>query len=132
MNSRTTGLSRFLWFSYCAASSSAWQSNGLLHYLFFAVARNGIAAKAKTMVEILRFDEALRHRARSRPSKPEADDSFSFWPEVSSALWVSGSQPPVDPANSQGKVLSEILLILGAVAVVATVISLLAGMPLAV
>jgi len=85
------------------------------------------------MVEILRFDEALRHRARSQPSKPsEAEDTSSFWPEVTSALWVSGSQPPVDPANAQGKVLSEMLLILGAVAVIATVISLLAGMPPAV
>ena len=84
------------------------------------------------MVEILNFDEALRHRARSQPSKPETGDSFSFWPEVSSGLLVTSSEPSVDLANSQGKVLSEILLILGAVAVIATVISLLAGIPPAV
>ena len=84
------------------------------------------------MVEILRFDAALQHRARSQPSKPEAGDTFSFWPEVSSGLWVTGSQPSVDPANAQGKVLSEILLILGAVAVIATVISFVTGMPPAV
>ena len=84
------------------------------------------------MVEILRFDAALQRRARTQPSKPEVGDSFSFWPEVSSGLWVTGSQPSVDPANAQGKVLSEILLILGAVAVIAAAISFVTGMPPAV
>lgn len=92
----------------------------------------GSLQKAKTMVEILRFDAALQHRARPQPPKPEAGDSFSFWPEVSSGLWVTGSQPPVDPANSQRRVLSEMLLILGAVAVVAAAISFVTGMPPAV
>jgi len=80
------------------------------------------------MVEILRFDEAVRHRARPLPSKTsEAGDAFSFWPEVSCGLWTSGTQQSTDPANSQNKVLSEILLILGATAAIAATISLLAG-----
>ena len=82
------------------------------------------------MVEILRFDEALQRRARPQPLKAaEADDSFSFWPEVSSGLWATGVQTPVDPANSQGAVLFEILLILGATAAIAVAISLLTGAP---
>ena len=83
------------------------------------------------MVEILRFDAALRHRTHARVSDT-IEDSFSFWPEVSSGLRVTGSQPSVDPANAQGKVLSEVLLILGAIAVIATVISFFVGMPPAV
>jgi hypothetical protein len=80
------------------------------------------------MVEILNFDEALRHRAHSRPSKAlKADDSFSFWPEVSCGRWVEGT--PVDPANSQGSVLFDVFLILGATAAVAAVVSLLVGTP---
>ena len=80
------------------------------------------------MVEILRFDEALQRRERSLPPKTPVD-SFSFWPEVSCGLWATGAQPSVDPANSQNKVLSEILLILGAIAAIAVMISLLAGTP---
>jgi len=82
------------------------------------------------MVEILRFDAAVRHRAPPLPSKtPEAMDAFSFWPEVSCGLWTSGTQQSADPANSQKTVLSEILLILGAAAAIAAAISLLAGTP---
>ena len=88
----------------------------------------GMLQKAETMVEILRFDEALQRRVRPQPAKT-ADDSFSFWPEVSSGLWVTGTQTPVDPANSQGRVLFEILLILGATAAIAVAISLLTGAP---
>ena len=84
------------------------------------------------MVEILRFDEALLQRARPRPAKPEAEEAFSFWPEVSSGLWVTGSERSTDPANAQGKVLSEMLLILGAIAVIAVAISCVTGMPPAV
>jgi hypothetical protein len=80
------------------------------------------------MVEILRFDEAVQRRARPLPSKTPAE-TFSFWPEVSCGLWVAGTQQPVDPANSQSKVLTEILLILGAIAAIAVAISLLTGAP---
>ncbi len=80
------------------------------------------------MVEILRFDEALLRRARPRPAKTlQTDDSFSFWPEVS--RWTAGTRAPADPANSQGTVLFEILLILGATAAIAAAISLLTGAP---
>ncbi len=78
------------------------------------------------MVEILNFDEAFLYRSRSRPSKT-AEDTFSFWPEVSCGRRVTGT--PVDPANAQGKVLFEILLILGTTAVIAAALSLLAGTP---
>ena len=82
------------------------------------------------MVEILRFDEAFQRRTHPLPSKTsETGDAFSFWPEVSCGLWATGAQPSVDPANSQNKVLSEILLILGAIAAIAVMISLLAGTP---
>ena len=82
------------------------------------------------MVEILRFDEALLQRARPRAVKtPQADNSFSFWPEVSSGLWVTGTQTQADPVNSQARVLFEILLILGATAAIAAAISLFTGAP---
>jgi hypothetical protein len=82
------------------------------------------------MVEILKFDDTLRRRGPSAPPKSSRKDQFSYWPEVSSGLWVAGSQP-VDPANSQERVLFEILLILGVTAAVVAVISFLVSAPLA-
>src|SRR5215471_883696 len=64
-------------------------------------------AKAKTMVQILNFDNATCGRAATARQKPDssrrnraAADGFKFWPEVSSGLWVSQGPILPDPGNS--------------------------------
>ena len=82
------------------------------------------------MVEILRFDEALQRRARPLPPKTsEADDSFSFWPEVTSGLWVCQGPVQPDPRNSAGRVLAEVLLILGGAGLLVLFSALFFGVP---
>lgn len=82
------------------------------------------------MVEILRFDEAIQHRARSRSSKTaEADDSFSFWPEVRCGLWVSQGLVQPDPINSEVRVLAEVLLILGGTGLLVLLSAVFFGLP---
>jgi len=82
------------------------------------------------MVEILKFDEALQHRARSRPSKTsEAEDTFNFWPEVRCGLWVSQGPVQPDPINSEGRVLAEVLLILGGAGLLVLLSAVFFGLP---
>ena len=95
------------------------------------------AAKVMAMAQVLKFDEAAgRHNipqqrrsdfqvARRERLVEESDD---FWPEVSSGLWVN--QPvPVNPANAPGRVLSEILLILGGAGVLVLLTTIFFGTP---
>jgi len=82
------------------------------------------------MVEILRFEEALRYRARPQPTKTaEADDSFSFWPEVRCGLWVSQGPVQPDPINSEGRVLAEVLLLLGGTGLLVLLSAVFFGLP---
>ncbi len=77
------------------------------------------------MAEVLEFEPVLRRRKRTEAAAPR-DQEFSFWPEVSSGLWVAGT-PQVNPANSEKRVLLEMLLVLGTTAGIAIVISLFVG-----
>ena len=94
------------------------------------------ATTVKTMAQILKFDEAVRanvaqqgrddfHIARCEQSGQESDD---FWPEVSSGLWVN-LPGPVNPANAPGRVLSEMLLIVGGAGFLAFLASAFFGTP---
>ncbi len=72
------------------------------------------------MADVLKFEEALRPpvkaRSKTRNSHPQvSDDTYSFWPEVESGLWVADSAP-VDAANSPKRVFVEIGLIFSAMA----------------
>lgn len=88
------------------------------------------------MAQILKFEEAVRanvaqqgrddfHIVRREQPVQESND---FWPEVSSGLWVN--QPgPVNPANSPGRVLSEMILIMGGAGFLAFLASAIFGTP---
>ena len=82
------------------------------------------------MVEILSFSEALRHRGRPQPVKAaEADDSFSFWPEVRCGLWVSQGTALPDPRNSSTQVLKEVCLILAGTGLLILLATAVLGVP---
>lgn len=85
--------------------------------------------KAKTMANVLKFDGVPHRPTRTRKIEPAHEEAFSFWPEVSQGMWVSSEPPPADPMNSAGRVLLEMMLILGATAAIAVVISMFVGMP---
>ena len=90
------------------------------------------------MAQVLKFDEAISRG--SAPSEPHADSKTAlrerlaeeerddFWPEVSSGLWVK--QPiPVNPANSPQRVLTEVMLILGAAGLLVLLTTIFIGTP---
>jgi hypothetical protein len=95
------------------------------------------------MVQILNFDDAMHARAATarrqsdlRRSKQNhtaraesEEDSFSFWPEVSSGLWVSQGHVPSDPKNSPGRVFTEMLLILGGAGLLVLLTTVFLGAP---
>jgi hypothetical protein len=86
-----------------------------------------LPAKAKAMADVLRFDPALQRQSRDRKVEAARDEEFSFWPEVSQGLWLVSNPQPVNPANGQGRVVLEMLGVLGAVGAIALAISLLVG-----
>ena len=86
------------------------------------------------MAQILKFDEASgsRNVPWQQRSKFEAarrvEESDDFWPEVSRGLWVN--QPvPVNPANAPGRVLTEMLLILGGAGLLVLLTTIFFGTP---
>jgi hypothetical protein len=94
------------------------------------------AAKVNAMVQVFKFDEAVganvaqQRRAGFQVMRREqpVEEPDDFWPEVSSGLWVN--QPvPVSPANAPGRVLSEILLILGGAGFVVLLTTIFFGTP---
>ncbi len=89
-------------------------------------------AKAVAMAEILRFDrtqlQPVSVTERTRHPAP-SDVDYSFWPDVSQGLWAVSDPQPVDPANSENRVLSEMILILGVAAAVAVAVSFFVGAP---
>ena len=88
------------------------------------------------MAQILEFDEAA---GRVAPLERRADlqivwreqvdeEPDDFWPEVSRGRWAD--QPiPVNPANSQGRVLTEMLVILGGAGLLVLLTTVFFGMP---
>jgi hypothetical protein len=100
------------------------------------------AAKAENMVQILNFDPVLQGRraaAREQFDPPRArhdrttqtapDDSFSYWPVVSSGLWVSQEPSAPDPANAPERVLTEVFLILGGAGLLVMLTTMFFGAP---
>jgi hypothetical protein len=88
------------------------------------------------MVQILNFDEAMQGRARQasdsargKQNRAGSDDDFSFWPEVSSGLWVSTGPVLPDPRNSPERVLREVLLILGGAGLLVLLTTVFLGAP---
>ena len=95
------------------------------------------------MVQILNFDDALQGRAttarrQSDPPKSKQDraactesqeEPFSFWPEVSSGLWVSQGPVLPDPGNSPRRVFAEVLLILGGAGLLVLLTTVFFGAP---
>jgi len=88
-----------------------------------------LRTKAKTMADVLKFDAAPLKQARVRKVEADHQDEYSFWPEVSQGLWVASNARPIDPENSEKRVLFEIMLILGATAAFAAIVSLFVGAP---
>lgn len=82
------------------------------------------------MAQILKLDQVSGHRVvRNRPAPVERQgDDYSFWPEVACGLW---SKDPhiVDPRNSPGRVLSEMMLIIGGAALLVLLATAFLGAP---
>jgi hypothetical protein len=78
------------------------------------------------MADVLKFDPARR----ALSAQTTHEEEFGFWPEVSRGLWAVSDPQPVDPANRQGRVLLEMVLILAATAAIAAAVLLFAGAPL--
>ena len=90
------------------------------------------------MVQILNFDDAMQGRAptargtsdsRKGKQNQASDDTYSFWPEVECGLWVSQAPILPDPRNSVGRVMREVLLILGGTGLLVLLVGLFFGAP---
>jgi len=86
-----------------------------------------LLVKAKTMADVISFESALERQMRESTPGAAHKEEFSFWPEVSSGLWIAGTPQTVDPANGEKRVLFEMVLVLGTVAAIAVAISLFVG-----
>jgi hypothetical protein len=93
------------------------------------------------MAQILDFDAVQRrapegqlstnsnHPGR-RGARPEPDDVFTFWPEVSCGLWAGEQLTPTpDPANAPSRVLAEVLVILGSAGLLVLLATAIFGAP---
>jgi hypothetical protein len=94
------------------------------------------------MVQILNFDDAMHARAataRRQSGRPNGnktqtvqatlEDTFSYWPEVSSGLWVSKGPVLPDPRNSPGRVFTEVFLVLGGAGLLVLLTTVFLGAP---
>lgn len=81
------------------------------------------------MADVLRFEREFSPSVRVRHVEKIRNETLNSWPEVFQGLWVISDPEPADPVNSQGRVLLEILTILGVTAVMAFAVSLFVGMP---
>ena len=78
------------------------------------------------MADVLRFETARTgRRPQVQASRHDAEPD-DFWPEVSSGLWAT-QPPPADPANSPGRVLGEMGLILGVAALLVLLVTFFMG-----
>lgn len=83
------------------------------------------------MAQILKLDDAYAARvtrARAVPAERHDDDDYSFWPEVACGLW-SKAPHEVDPRNSAGRVLSEMMLIIGGASLLVLLTTVFLGAP---
>ena len=80
------------------------------------------------MANVLKFEPAFLKQPYTQKAEPARDEEFNFWPEVSRGLWVSDTRA-ASPENSQGRVLLEMLMILGVTAAIAFSISFFVGAP---
>ena len=91
-------------------------------------------AEVKAMAQVLNFRDSLSDRDGSARNgaalrnRLDEDESYSFWPEVSSGLWVK-HPVPVNPENSPQRVLSEMMLIVGGAGLLVLLATIFLGVP---
>jgi hypothetical protein len=91
----------------------------------FVRSRDKIEGRAMAQVIELNSDSRRWTRYVKRPPVEVADDDI--WPEVSTG-YATQNPAPVNPQNGQGRVLSEVLLILTIAGLGAVVVTLIGAM----
>ncbi|HTT98304.1 MAG TPA: hypothetical protein VMF58_09655 [Rhizomicrobium sp.] len=79
------------------------------------------------MPEMESLDAVSRARAHVRQFERRFEESRDSWPEVPRGFWLQSGEPPVDPMNSERRVVFEMILVLASTAAIAVAIAVFSG-----